>query len=218
MDFFDTKTKVIMVFAVIGFSLYSNTFDNQMFWDDQDIILNNQFVHDFNFPKFFSENQNAGSGLLSNYWRPMMLTVFSLEWQIWGDWAPGYHFVNTALHIGNAILLFFILSKLLPRADLPAMPARQSGESARYKLLPFLTALVFLIHPLQTEAVTYVSGFADVLSTFFIFVGILTFFRFRDSGDIKFYWWTVGSYIAATLSKDSAVVMPAMLALTDFFY
>src|SRR3989344_1499931 len=208
MSLLNTKTKIALIFAAVGLILYANSLNNQMFWDDQDIILNNQYVQNFDWPKFFSENQIAGAGLTSNYWRPLMLTAFSIEWQLWNDWAPGYHLINLLLHIANTILLYSITVRLF-----------------RLPWVSFLTSLIFLIHPLQTEAVTYVSGLADVLSTFFIFLGILFYCKFRltqNSGHNfryfhKYYGYTLLCYIAAILSKDTAVVMPAMLALTDFF-
>jgi len=146
---------VILLLVVVGFVLYANTFQNQMFWDDDDGILKNQFIQNWQyFPKYFSENLIAGAGLLSNYWRPILLTVFSLEWHLWENWAPGYHFVNTSFHITDAVLLFFILLYIF-----------------KNRWLAIFTALVFLVHPLQTEAVAYVSGLGDSLSVFFIFLG-----------------------------------------------
>jgi len=156
---------VILLLVVVGFVLYTNSFPNQMFWDDDDCILKNQFIQNWQyFPKYFSENLIAGAGLLSNYWRPILLTAFSLEWHLWKDWAPGYHFVNTSFHITDAILLFFILLYIF-----------------KNRWLAFFTALVFLVHPLQTEAVTYVSGLGDSLSVFFMFLGILFYLKFRIS-------------------------------------
>ena len=75
MSLLNTKTKIALIFAAVGLILYANSLNNQMFWDDQDIILNNQYVQNFDWPKFFSENQIAGAGLTSNYWRPLMLTA-----------------------------------------------------------------------------------------------------------------------------------------------
>src|SRR3989338_5256998 len=143
-----TTALSIFLLVVLGFSSYTNTFQNEMFWDDDDGILKNQFVKDWQyFPKYFSENLIAGAGLESNYWRPALLSVFSLEWHLWGNSAPGYHFVNTSFHIADAILLFLILLYLF-----------------KSRPLALLTSLVFLVHPLQTEAVTYVSGLGDSLS------------------------------------------------------
>lgn len=241
------NNRTIITLALIGLLLYANSLNNQMFWDDDDIILNNRYVHNFQLTKFFTENQIAGANLVSNYWRPLMLTAFSLEWQVWKDWPPGYHFVNTAFHVANAILLFFILTKLLDKVA-SASPPRSSRDEAgglanaklephlregqsndwptkQSTLLPFLVSLVFLIHPLQTEAVTYVSGLADLLSTFFIFLGILLYIQFRESYIFrdrykyrKYYFFTIIAFILAVLSKDTAVIMPAMLVLVDFFY
>src|SRR3989344_5043597 len=103
---------IFLLFLVIGFLLYGNTLGNQMFWDDQDNILFNQYVQDWKyFVKYFTENNVAGRGLISNYWRPLPLTIWSIEWHLWQDWAPGYHFVQTMLHISAAFLLFNLFNK-----------------------------------------------------------------------------------------------------------
>jgi len=47
MSLLNTKTKVALVFVAIGLILYANSFNNQMFWDDDDIVLNNQYVQNF---------------------------------------------------------------------------------------------------------------------------------------------------------------------------
>lgn len=202
----DNRTLLaILAIAVIGIALYANTWGNQMFWDDDDNIVNNQYVHDFRIDKFFSENLIAGAGLVSNYYRPVLLTVFSLQWQVWGDSVMGYHLVNTASHILAAIALFFLLYKLF-----------------KNQLLSFLTALVFLVHPLQTEAVAYVSGLGDPLSALFMILGIILYLRFRDGAQTKTDSWnyiaSLGMYALALLTKDSALVMPALIVLADFFY
>jgi tetratricopeptide (TPR) repeat protein len=187
---------IISLFVIIGFALYANTFQNQMFWDDNDFILNNQFIKNWQyFPKLFSENVIAGAGLLSNYWRPILLCVFSIEWHLWKDWAPGYHFVNTSFHIIDAILLFLILFYIF-----------------KNRWLALLTALIFLVHPLQTEAVTYVNSLGDSLSVFFIFLGILLYLKFR------LYFLSFLMYILALMSKETAIVMPAFIFIADFFF
>src|SRR3989344_3556288 len=68
----------ILGITLLGIVLYANTLNNQMFWDDNDFILNNQYVHNWkNIPQYFSENLIAGVGLVSDYWRPVLLMVFS---------------------------------------------------------------------------------------------------------------------------------------------
>lgn len=200
-----TRT-VFLAFFIVGIFLYANSFKNEMFWDDHDGIVNNVYIKDFSyFPKFFSENLIAGSGLVSNYWRPLLLTVFSIEWHLWGGSVAGYHLVNTLAHIAAAFLLFLVLRKLF-----------------RKRWLAFFTSLIFLIHPLQTEAVTYISGLADSLSAVFTLLGCWFYLQFRDEGTQKSdswnYMWALGMYPLALMTKDSAVIMPGVIALLDYFY
>lgn len=200
-----SKYLVILLF-IVGFVLYINTFQNQLFWDDDDSIFKNHYIQNWQyFPKYFSENLIAGAGLLSDYWRPILLSVFSFEWHLWQNWAPGYHFVNTSFHIANAILLFFILFYIF-----------------KNRWLTFFTALIFLVHPLQTEAVTYVSGLGDSLSVFFIFLGALFYVKFRVSRKTllksSFYFLSPIMYILALMSKETAIIMPALIFVVDFFF
>ncbi len=193
------------VIFIIGISVYASSFSNTMFWDDDDFILQNAYIQDWqHFPKLFSENVIAGRGLISNYYRPILLTVFSLEWHAWGDWAPGWHIVNTVTHSGNAILLFLILYQLFNK-----------------KTLAFVAALIFLLHPLQTEAVSYVNSFGDSLSVLWMFSGILFYMRVRHaqtrSAEVLWYVSTLLMFVLAILSKETTIIMPGLLFIVDFF-
>ena len=209
LDFFKKPLKnyiFILFIIVVGFTLYINTFQNKMFWDDDDGILKNQFVQDWQyFPKYFSENLIAGRGLSSDYWRPALLSVFSLEWHLWGTWTPGYHFINTSIHIADAILLFLILLYLF-----------------KNRPLAILTALIFLVHPLQTEAVAYVSGLGDSLSVFFMFSSILFYLHFRMSEKSQFlstpYFISLFMFIFSFMSKETAIILPALIFISDFVF
>jgi len=194
---------LIVLLILAGFSLYINTFHNQMFWDDNDFILNNQFVKNFDLPKIISQNVIAGAGIVSNYWRPVLSTMFAFEWQLWHGHVFGWHLVNTLFHIANAILLFFILLKLFDK-----------------RLLAFLTSLIFLIHPLQTEAVSYVNSLGDSLSVFFMFSGMFMYVKFLKKQNPKHdrnpYILSLIFYALALMSKETAFIMPALLILAEF--
>jgi len=197
---------IIGALIILGFVLYANSFHNQMFWDDHDGIVNNTYIKDFsNFPKFFSENLIAGSGLVSNYWRPLLLTVFSVEWHLWQLNVFGFHFVNTVFHILCAILIYLVLKRLF-----------------RNQTLAFVPALLFLIHPLQTEAVTYISGLADPLGEFLSLLAVWFYMNYRDNHDKKSnsgpFMLSVGLYVLALMTKDSAVVNLGLFGLVEFFY
>ena len=189
---FNTKIAVI-VLIFLGLAVYANTLRNGMFWDDNDFILNNAYVQSFSFVKFFSENLIAGAGFVSNYWRPVLLTVFSLEWHLFHNFAAGYHFVNMATHIADGILLFYILLRSFGRRG-----------------LAFAAAAIFLVHPLATEAVSYANSLGDSLSVFFMFSGILLFQKGQRA-------WPALFYVLALMSKETAIIMPGLLFLVAFF-
>lgn len=145
---------LIMVIIVAGFSVFAFNLNNPLFWDDIDWIVNNPFVHSFsweNVKNWFTQNILAGIGLSSNYYRPFLLFTFTLNYFFGGDSPFGYHLLSNALHISNAILIFLILFSVF-----------------KNKFISFWTSLIWLVHPLQTEAVTYVSGRGDPLNVFFM--------------------------------------------------
>ncbi|MBI3952388.1 MAG: hypothetical protein HY336_00325, partial [Candidatus Doudnabacteria bacterium] len=196
ISFLKQKTNhvIVIVLVIVGFFLYANTLNNELFWDDDQFILQNQYVRDFNFPKFFSENVIAGASQMSDYWRPVLLTVFSFQWKIWPGSEFGFHFTNLAFHIADAILLFFILQKLFKR-----------------RWLSFFTSLIFLAHPLQTEAVSYANSLGDSLSVFFMFLGLIFFLQ-------KKHWlYPLAMFALALMSKETAIIFPGLVLLIELY-
>ncbi len=195
-----SSKRLLILITALGFLLWANTLPNKMFWDDDDFILNNQFIKNWRYAgKYFSENVIAGAGLVSNYWRPLLLMVFSLEWHLWEDWMPPYHLVNTSFHTASAALLFLILNRLLDR-----------------KKLAFFTALFFLVHPVQTEAVAYVNSLGDSLSVFFMLSGIWLYLK--TSSDLKRKTHLSAAYVLALMSKETAIILPALIAALELWF
>lgn len=194
---------IVLTLFMAGIAVYAHSFSNGMFWDDYDGILHNQYVHDFHIGRFFSENLIAGAGLESNYWRPTLLIIYSIQWKLWETWAPGFHFTNFLIHYMNALLVFFLLKRMV---------------NARTWLI-FLVSLVFLVHPLQTEAVTYVSGLGDPVSFFFILIGIYAYYEYRKKNHkgTFFFFLALISFLLALLSKERSVIFPAFLLLAELW-
>ena len=200
-----TDRRVVVFLVILGLVLYVNSLGNRMFWDDDDSVLNNKYVQDWShIPDYFTKNLIAGTGFVDNYWRPVLLSSFSIDWHIWKSWPVGYHAVNAGLHILDAILLFLVLLAVF-----------------RDRRLAAATAAIFLAHPLQTEAVTYVAGRADPLSALFVLFGIWAYLRWRGSGEkdpaVRWYWIAVAMYALALMTKETAIVMPAYIFIADLF-
>lgn len=200
MPAFWNKKNLALLLIFLGFATYFNALGNQLFWDDNDGIVNNVYVKDWQyFRNYFSENLIAGAGLSSNYWRPVLLIVFSFGWKIWGLWPAGFHLISLLVHLLAGWLLFEIFFLL-----------------TKNKRLAFFPALFFLLHPLQTEAVTYVSGLADPLSAVFVFWALL----FQIKNRAKNIHWPLWIFFGlALMTKEKAlIIFPILLILLEAFF
>ncbi|MEK9157917.1 MAG: hypothetical protein AAB638_01900, partial [Patescibacteria group bacterium] len=180
MEFIRKNISYLVVLFGLGALLYSFNIHNNLFWDDVDWILNNPSVHAFNWANIkyiFTHDALAGVGLASNYYRPFLFLTFLGNYVISDSSPVLYHVVSNLIHIGNGILIFYLLSRWLSN-----------------KRIAFLVALIFIIHPLQTEAVSYISGRGDSLSIFFILIGIISFLWFRTRSNY------LGAYIISGLA------------------
>lgn len=127
-------------------------------WDDQQFVTENQTIQSFNFAQMFKESTTAGGGINSNYYRPLTSISFAIDTGWWGNNPIGFHLTNLVLHLTAGLLLFWLLINL--------------GLSNRWR---FWVTTFFLLHPVQTEAVTYISSRGDSLSTVFLLFGLNSF-------------------------------------------
>src|SRR3989344_914069 len=205
------KKPIILVFLliVIGFFVYFFNLNNQLFWDDDDWIINNNFVHTIswdNIKFWLTHNTLAGVGLKSNYYRPFLFFTFALNYIISGIKPLSYHLFSNFIHIANGILIFL----LLKRFDLGISKGRTLAVA-------FLTSLMFLIHPLQTEAITYISGRGDALVTMFMLLALVLFHRVETlprlnlgviQGLTLYRVLSLFFLALALLSRETAIIFP----------
>lgn len=205
------KTIVFLILLVIGLGIYANSFNNELFWDDDDMVVNNEYIKDWSyFPEFFTESLISGAGQTSNYYRPLILITFAVDYHIWGLNPIGYHITNTLFHIIVAFLLFLLVYKLQQLS---------CGTAKNKYILAFLVSLIFLVHPLQTEAVTYVAGRGDPLSAIFSLLAILFYINFRTSkGGIKYLGGGLLFFVLGLLVKEQVIFLPALVFLVEMVF
>ena len=91
---------LLLAIVVIGLVVFGFNLDNGLFWDDDDWIINNPFVHSFGHIKdLFTKDILSGIGLRSNYYRPILLLTFAFNYVISGIKPFGYHLVSNLIHI-----------------------------------------------------------------------------------------------------------------------
>ena len=189
-NFIKENLSLIAILIIVGVFVYAFNLNNPLFWDDTDWIVNNLFVHSFswdNIKSWFTQNILAGIGQNSNYYRPLLLFTFALNYMLGGENPVGYHLLSNALHIANAILIFLILFLVF-----------------KSKFISFWTSLIWLVHPLQTEAVTYISGRGDPLNVFLMLLALWLLVTKPNS--FKFLPPVLATF--ALLSRETAVIFP----------
>lgn len=192
---------VIFALIIVGFILYSTSLKGPFLWDDYPIVVANQYIKDWHFiGNILTQDLFRGSGEISNWYRPLVGVSHAIDYSIWGLNSLGYHLINLLLHISSAILLYLLTLRLV-----------------RLKFFAFLASFGFLIHPLNSEAVSYISGRTDLLMVFFILVGILLFVKSLELNDNKngrlLRISSYSSFVFALLSKETAIVFPVLLFL-----
>ncbi len=162
----------IIVIALLGFTVYLNSLGNAFIWDDTQLVCNNAYIRSWGFlPQIFSQHLGAGAGSRYSFYRPLQLITYVWDYSLWGLNPAGYHLTNVLCHIFAALCLYWLVLILF-----------------RDTLLSFLTALLFIVHPVLTEAVTYISGRADPLAFIFIMLTFICYLKFLRAKKIRFFY------------------------------
>jgi hypothetical protein len=143
------------------------------------------------------------------YYRPMVRLSAFVDRQIWGFHPFGYHLTNLFLHLLSAGVIYFWVKILLP--------------SPHSRLIALMVGLLFVTHPVHTEAVTWLSGRVDVLCSFFYLSSVLFFTQYLQTQRSESPYFCVfllsgslGAFLGALMSKEMAVTLPLVLFWIDW--
>ena len=188
-----------MLAADLAVLVYLNALHNPFVYDDLIGVVRNVALVD-----------SAGLAALvrQNVFRPVVNLSFALDHALWGMASHGYHLTSVLLHALNVALVFLLVRRLV--ADWRAHDADVRLEA---DVLGFVTAALFAVHPMMTEAVGYVSGRSEVLAAALALGALLTLRR----GLTEPRWRAPGVAlaVAAALTKETAVMVPAVLFVWD---
>lgn len=143
-----TNLKAVAIIFITGFTVFFNILFNGFVWDDLTYIINNPEMRGFNLLTLIGPNMFNSSG----YFRPLPAIYFSALYDLFGTSAFFYHFPQLFLHILSTILLFFIFKKFFNQP------------------VSLILSLIFLIHPINVESVTYIGASQNQL--YFLFGGL----------------------------------------------
>jgi tetratricopeptide (TPR) repeat protein len=219
-----------LVIAVLGLFIYSNNLDVPFLWDDTSFIGKNPVVRDL---AYFTEPSDA---MDTGYYKPLVgryigYLSFALNYRIHGYSVTGYHLFNNITHITSACLLYLLV---LFSFRTPLLRTSSLKEKADY--IALFSGLMFVAHPVQTEAVTYIfQRFASLAAMFFLLSVVLyagwmlaeiKSENQESTGGIKknkkinkiFYILSLLSALLAMKTKENTFTLPLVIMLYDFIF
>lgn len=195
---------VLIFLLLIGMVVYANSFTVPFHYDDYHFLKENLNIKS---PAMLLNGiAETPSSLVTG--RPVLILTFLVNYQLGGLDTFGYHLINILIHVANAFVLYLILFQ-------HAETDRQRG----YSVFGLIAALLFLVHPIATESVTYLSSRSSSLSALFTLASLWTFFRATgDAVRPGYYAASLALFLLALSTKQTAVVLPGLLLLFDFIY
>lgn len=196
----------LLIIAVTALS-YSNSFFSPFVFDDDAYIVKNPWIFD-----------------LSNFWRPNGTRYFSylsfaINYHFGALNVFGYHLVNFMVHALNAVLVYLLISLTLETSRIK--PLLENGSARFAALFP---ALIFAAHPVQTQAVTYITQRFTSLAVLFYLLSLVFFVRWRLSGGSgtpfrAFLYLTALIFAAISqMTKEISFTLPVIIVLYDLIF
>jgi len=225
----------LVLLVVAGIVVYANTLQAPFTFDDYGAIVEN---HSIRMTELSGRDMiNGAVGWSKN--RPVSMLSFALNYYVGEYNVIGYHLVNTIIHIINAILLFFFLKTTL----LISQNRKFIGgnlDSLTAAAISFFAAFIWLVHPLQTNSVTYIVQRMNSMGTMFYILALLLYVAGRleqrkahygpdssaPNGGTKgvfnyCYFLFSGCALASVLafgSKESTLALPFFIFLYEWYF
>jgi protein O-mannosyl-transferase len=204
---------------LLTYLVYANTFQASWHLDDYANIVRNEKIHlaDLSYSSIV-KTFYACPWQDDKLWRPVACLTFAINWFFGQNKVFGYHLVNLIIHCAAAC---FLLQTILLLFRTPALTGRYNDRGAPYWIALMATTL-WTIHPIQTQAVTYLVQRMAELAGFFYIVGLYCFLRGRLEKDkIARTFWFLGtgcSYLLALGAKENSVILPLALVLVEVIF
>ncbi len=197
LDYLNSRWVLSAIIFVVSFLVYAPSLENDFVWDDV-IVIKKQY---YNFENTkFSNNiiPKARKNRKASYYRPVIFYSIVMDYKVWGDNPLGYHLTNNLLFSLSSLLFFFLILLILKEFHI---------GSKEY--IAALAALIYIVHPMHVESVSWISGRSDVICTLFFLAAFV--FHILCYRSILFLPLTILMLLLSFLSKELAVAFPFLV-------
>ncbi len=220
---FDNPTLHYFLIIGIGILIYSNSFYSPFQWDENDFIVQNPVVKNLSY--FLGPSR--AKGIDPDFYiffktRPISYLTFALNYSIHGFDVLGYHLVNLWIHLLNGVLVYIFVLLTFRTPFL-----KESSLKKNSRLIALFSALLFISHPIQTEAVTYIFQRHASLVTLFYLLSMAFYIQWRLKSEeqeashlhsILFYALSFISALFAMKTKENAFTLPLSIITYEFCF
>ncbi len=190
---------LLLLILFLTFLVYSQTFSHQFVWDDASFILDWPQIRDLpqNLSRFFAGDV---APLHQGVYRPLRSVFYALSYSLWGTLPSGYHYQALAVHLLSTLTVFFITKRLAPRP------------------VALLAGLLFGLHPIHIEAVTWITTSFDTIGSLFFLLAFYLYLRFRDKKTPILFLATALTAFAAFLTYELTLTLPLIILAYEFIF
>jgi hypothetical protein len=212
--FINKKLHLIILF-VFGFLLYANTITHDYTQDDAIVINDNDFVKkgfsgigeilgNDTFLGFFKVKKNLVAG---GRYRPLSLVTFAVEYQFFGESPTVSHFINVVLYALTGMLLYLVVLQFF----------HNKSTSEGY-FIALATAMLFLAHPIHTEAVANIKGRDEIMALLGSLGALYFAMKYALKGDFVQLIFAGICFFLGILSKENTITFLAVIPLAIFTF
>jgi Flp pilus assembly protein TadD len=197
-----SRHQIALLLVLVTGIAYAKSLNNSFLWDDDLLVVDNSYVRNWTYldATFVSDLfHNYTVGLASHY-RSLQTVSYISDYSIWGLKPFGYYLTNLLLHAACVLLVYFLVERLSTNS-----------------VLSLFVAVAFAVHPVNTNAVTYVAGRADPMCFAAMLGSLLFFLRYVRADDatgltsVGLFTLSVVCYLVALFSRESSMLMPLLL-------
>ncbi len=195
------RLHIILILTVLGLLAYANAVYHPFVHDDVVFIEKNPYIGDLNLGNIFFQTSipDEKVPLVNKYYRPLLELVNRVLHRIVGLNPHGFHFFNILLHIVNSFLVYMLACFMMGGKKIPSLAI----------------ALLFLLHPIQSEAVACISGISNLVFAFLCLASFCTYLTAMHSQEkgkgLPLYGASLMLFLFALLAKEQSVILPFLI-------
>lgn len=196
--------KFAILIVLVSVAVFSNTLSMEFIWDDHSQVLNDQKIRRLgNIPSMFTSNVWGGvkGEYQTPYYRPLFSVSLASDYAIWGESPFGYHLTNILLHAASSVMVFLIGLRLF-KGTIPALFA----------------SIIFAVHPVHVEAVTWISARNESLCALFMFASFYCYLLYKEEKKAHYIAVSLMMFFSALLSKEMAVTFPGLILVYELCF